>query len=495
MPLIDTFLKLMLEKRAERLVIAADQIPFLLRSGETIELSMPALPLGTVRRITLEIAPDAPDGTSAESHHGSFRAADGAEFGYLIQPLPTCRIEIHTLSHPPAAETPTDDLLAAAIASFSKPGSTPPPSAAPPPFFPAHPPQPSRPDPDLLAIVDHAISLHASDIFLSSEKPPRVRKQGAIAGIDAHPPTSSQILDLLPDEAARSEFQRTGSADFAVRWDLSDGPHRIRINVFRHHGGVAAALRPIPRRIPPLADLNLPPDLLELAAFPNGLVLVAGTSGSGKSTTLAALIDHLNRTRPRHIITIEDPIEYEHREIQCLIHQREVGPNVESFATGLRAALRENPDVILLGELRDLETITAALTAAETGHLVFATLHSGSATAAVNRIVDVFPGHQQTHVRTQLSLSLRAVVSQRLVPARAKGLVPVIEKLLVTPAVANGIREGHDHFMRNAMLTGTEDGMVTLERSLSNLVRDRIIDRETAFRHAHDPKALQHLLG
>jgi twitching motility protein PilT len=256
-------------------------------------------------------------------------------------------------------------------------------------------------------------------------------------------------------------------------------------------GRGAAPIRP---RIPQLAELSLPDDLHQLASFSSGLVLVTGASGSGKSTTLAALVDHINRTRARHIITIEDPIEYEHKDIQCLIHQREVGTSVESFASGLRAALRENPDVILLGELRDLDTISAALTAAETGHLVLGTLHSGSASTAVNRLVDVFPGHQQAHVRTQLALSLRAVLSQRLIPSRGKGLVPALEKLLVTPAVANGIREGQDHFMRNAMLTGSEDGMVTLERSLAAMVRERLIDRETAMRHAFDPKALLHLL-
>ena len=174
-----------------------------------------------------------------------------------------------------------------------------------------------------------------------------------------------------------------------------------------------------------------------------------------------------------------------------MIHQREVGSNVESFATGLRAALRESPDVILLGELRDLDTISAALTAAETGHLVLATLHSGSSSTAINRIVDVFPGHQQSHVRTQLALSLRAVLSQRLIPSRTGGLVPAIEKLLVTPAVANGIREGQDHFIRNAMLTGSVEGMITLERSLATLVRKGLIDPETAMTTANDPKAFQ----
>jgi twitching motility protein PilT len=494
MAVIDTFLKLMLEKRAERLVLVSDQVPFLLHSGETIELSMPALGTATVQRISQEIARSSSSAANADvRHEGTFRAADGADFGYLVIPQGAeCRIEIHPLSHPPAEDSsPADDPLAAALAEFVHPRAEVPHTTVGQPAAPLLP----RPDADLLAIVDHAISLQATDIFLSSGKPPRIRRNGGIATLDAASPSAAQILQLLPGEAARHELEHSGSADFAVRWDLSDGSRRIRINVFRYLDGVAAALRPIRRRIPPLAELNLPEDLLELAAFQSGLVLLTGTSGSGKSTTLAALIDHINRTRPRHIITIEDPIEYEHREIQCMIHQREVGPNVESFSTGLRAALRENPDVILLGELRDLPTISAALTAAETGHLVLATLHSGSATAAVNRIVDVFPGHQQSHVRTQLALSLRAVVSQRLVPTRSKGLVPALEKLVVTPAVANGIREGQDHFMRNAMLTGGDDGMVTLERSLAALVRERTIDRETAFRHAIDPKALEHLLG
>jgi twitching motility protein PilT len=352
----------------------------------------------------------------------------------------------------------------------------------------------ARPDPELVALLDQALLQNASDLFLSSGKPPRIRKNGLISSLNAGIPSRGQILGLVPDEAGRTELERSGSVDFAVRWELPDGPRRVRINVFRHLDGVAAALRPVRRRAPQLSELSLPDDLHQLATFPNGLVLVTGVAGSGKSTTLAAFVDYLNRTRPRHIITIEDPIEYEHREIQCMIHQREVGSNVESFATGLRAALRESPDVILLGEMRDLDTIAAALTAAETGHLVLSTLHSGSASTAVNRIVDVFPGHQQAHIRTQLSLSLRAVLSQRLVPSRAGGLVPAVEKLLVTPAVANGIREGQDHFMRNAMLTGGEDGMITLERSLATLVRERLIDRETALRTATDPKVLLHLL-
>lgn len=484
MAVIDTFLKLMVEKRAERLVLLADRVPFLLKAGETIELSMPALRIEMLQRISQELA-GAGGGSPAGRTEGLFEAADGTGFGYMIQRGdPRFRIEVNVLGAAPRGEdVREEDPLALAVAAFAKPQGT---SAV------SHVTEP--PESDLRPTLDLALSMNASDIFLSSGKPPRARRNGSIVPLDADSPTAGQILGLLPDEASKEELERTGSADFAVRWENADGPRRIRINVFRHLDGVAAALRPIRLRIPPLSELSLPEDLLKLADFPNGLVLVTGASGSGKSTTLAALVDHINRTRARHVITIEDPIEYEHRDIRCLIHQREVGTSVESFASGLRAALRENPDVILLGELRDLDTISAALTAAETGHLVLGTLHSGSATAAVNRIVDVFPGHQQSHIRNQLALSLRAVLSQRLLPTRSKGLIPAVEKLMVTPGVANGIREGHDHHIRNAMLTGGEDGMITLERSLSNLVRDRVIDRETAFRHAMDRKALEHLL-
>lgn len=483
MPIIDTFLKLMVERRAERLVLVSDRTPFLLVQGEKTELSMPAMREEMLRRISSEM-------TGGEGpHEGTFPTAGSGEFEYRIDPgPPDWRIEIYPLGAAPQPSS-AEDPLAHAIADFVKAPLRPVATDSTPTA-----PSPARPDPDLVSLLDQALQQNATDLFLSSGKPPRIRRNGLITSLAAPAPDRHQILALLPDDAARSTLDLSGSVDFAVRWELPDGPRRIRVNVFHHLDGVAAALRPIRRRAPQLQELSLPEELYQLATFSSGLVLVTGTAGSGKSTTLAALVDYLNRTRPRHIITIEDPIEYEHREHQCMIHQREVGSNVESFATGLRAALRESPDVILLGEMRDLETIAAALTAAETGHLVLSTLHSGSASTAVNRIVDVFPGHQQAHIRTQLALSLRAVLSQRLIPSRSGGLVPAIEKLMVTPAVANGIREGQDHFMRNAMLTGTDDGMITLERSLANLVRDRLIDRETALRTATDPNLLTHLL-
>jgi len=494
MAVIDTFLKLMLEKRAQRLVLVAEAVPFLLKGEETIELSMPSMGTEMLKRIGREITGSESAGGEGEGRcEGTFHAADGAEFGYHIPPGSPYRIEVQVLGGPRLVDEPAEvDALAREVAAFGKQ-----PLAA--VSVPAVVPVATAPAvaraPDLLALINQAVSADVSDLFLSAGKAPRVRRNGVLSFVDAAPPDAAQILQLLPDEMTRDEFLRTGSADFAVRWELSGGGRRFRINVFRHRDGVAAALRPIRSRIPPLADLGLPEDILELVSFPSGLVLVTGTSGSGKSTTIAALVDHLNRTRSRHVITLEDPVEYEHREGQSLIHQREIGRDVESFSSGLRAALRENPDVIVLGELRDLDTISAALTAAETGHLVLGTLHSGSASSAVNRVVDVFPGHQQALVRVQLASSLRAVLSQRLVPARGKGLVPALEKLLVTPAVANGIREGHDHYLRNAMHTGGDEGMVTFERSLANLVKKGTIDRETAIRHALDQQSLLHLMG
>lgn len=491
MAIIDTFLNLMAEKRAERLILASDSVPVLLKGEEEIMLSMPALHSATLRRIVSELSADESlaDDDGAQLG-GRIDGIDGAEFGYHCSRRGSdLRIELHSLQ---LGSPPTDaddaDLLTRAVAAFANGRE---PDAAP---LPTASPQASPAAADLSGIIEHALALNASDVFLSAGKSPRVRANGVLKSIDTPAPDEARILSLLPGEPFRRELETKGSVDFALVMDLADGPRRFRVNVFRHLDGVAAALRPIRRQIPSLSDLHLPADLVDLTEYSGGLVLVTGPSGSGKSTTLATLIDHLNRSQARHVITLEDPIEFEHREGKCLIHQRELGTNVESFSSGLHAALRENPDVILLGEIRELATISAALTAAETGHLVLATLHSGNASLAVNRMVDVFPGHQQAHVRIQLASSLRAVVSQRLVRTRDGRLMPAIERLIVTPAVANGIREGQEHFLRNAMLTGSEEGMITLERSLASMVRKGLLTRDAALRHAADPKAFQHLL-
>ncbi|MFP6877649.1 MAG: PilT/PilU family type 4a pilus ATPase [Roseibacillus sp.] len=502
--------------QAERLVLVPEDVPTLFKTDEAIPLSMPAVPGDLVKRLALEVI--GADHSEALAVHqplsGTYRTDEGEEFTYQVSTNGAgCRIEMHFVPEADSeAVAATDPHLGEEGTVSHREGQEP----AAVPRAPA--PQKSElelesapgsdrqslgmntgtpvqdPDPIVLCFLEHAVNAEASDIFLSSGKPAQMRLNGVIQSLDSAVTTDAQIRQLIPREDHQRELERNGSVDFGVRWKLSERRCRFRINVFYHSNGLAAALRPIRTRIPSLAELQLPSNLLQLCSYPSGLVLLTGASGSGKSTTLAALVEHINQTVARHIITIEDPIEFEHRDHKSLIHQREVGANVESFSSGLRAALRENPDVILLGEMRDLPTISAALTAAETGHLVLSTLHTGSATAAVNRIVDVFPGHQQAHIRVQLASSLRAVVAQRLVPTVGnRGRIPAIEKLIVTPAVANTIRDGKEHHMRSAMQTGVEEGMITLERSLAALECSGKISRITAFRYAADQQALQKL--
>jgi twitching motility protein PilT len=339
----------------------------------------------------------------------------------------------------------------------------------------------------------------ASDVLLSSGLPARVRSGGELreAGLVCD---EAQIVGLAAQawsEAQAEEFARTGSADLAL--DLAPEPGhralRFRVNVFRQQRGVAAAVRPVRGDVPTLAQLGLPEDFKSLAQYPSGLVLMTGPTGSGKSTTLSALIEHVNLAMTRHVITLEDPIEYLYTSKRSLIHQREVGRDVESFATGLRAALREDPDIILLGEMRDQDTIAAALTAAETGHLVLSTMHAGSAAMAIDRVIDVFPGPKQPQVRMQLASTLRAVVTQVLVPsARGHERVPAVEKMVVTAAVASQIREGRAHQIANQIQTGRAEGMVSLEQSLTALVRSGRVSLDAAAAVAPDPDALRRSL-
>jgi twitching motility protein PilT len=270
---------------------------------------------------------------------------------------------------------------------------------------------------------------------------------------------------------------------------------RFRVNVFVQAGGLAAALRPVRRRAPSFADLDLPEGLSALAGTAGGMVLVVGPAGAGKSTTLAALVETVNQARSGHIITLEDPIEFVYQPRRCLIHQREVGTHVESFAAGLRAALRECPDVILIGEMRDSETAALALTAAETGHLVLSTLHSGSAPMAIDRIIDFFPGHQQAQVRHQAAGALRAVLTQQLLPGAAAGTTyPAIELLMVNYAVAAQIRDGKTHQLSTQIQTGRDEGMIAFEASLFELVRAGKITREVALAAARSPADLERRL-
>jgi twitching motility protein PilT len=318
----------------------------------------------------------------------------------------------------------------------------------------------------------------ASDLHLSAGEPPMVRIHGELQRIDVPALTPEEAHRLVFDtmnDAQRRVFQEKLEVDFAF---ALDNELRFRVNAFVQNRGEGAVFRSIPHKIPSFADLNLPPVLRTFAEQDKGLVLVTGPTGSGKSTTLAAMIDYINETYPGHILTLEDPIEFVHKSKRCLVNQREVGSQTHSFNNALKSALREDPDVILVGELRDLETVSLALTAAETGHLVFATVHTSSAPKTVDRLVDVFPTAQQAQIRTMLSESLVGVATQSLLPKVGGGRAAAIEILVATPAVRNLIRENKTYQIPSAMQVGAKSGMVTMEAALMDLVTKGLVAPE-----------------
>jgi twitching motility protein PilT len=302
----------------------------------------------------------------------------------------------------------------------------------------------------------------------------------------------AMLYDILSDEN-RAKFEENKELDFSI--ELTN-VGRFRVNAFYHRRGEGASFRLIPDKIKSIAELGLPPIVEKLARIERGLILVTGPTGSGKSTTLASMIDIINTEQYHHIITIEDPIEFVHESKNCLVNQREVGFHTKSFASALRSALREDPDVILVGEMRDLETISMALTAAETGHIVFATLHTNSAPQTVDRIVDVFPPYQQAQIRTQLSETLQGVISQTLIPTiDGKGRVCAAEIMVVTSAIRNLIREGKTHQMPSIIQTSAKDGMQSMDQTLKNLVIQRKISPEDALKRAIDKSSFATTVG
>ena len=334
--------------------------------------------------------------------------------------------------------------------------------------------------PDLLKAT---LDLGGSDLHLSIGSPPQVRVNGHLKRLE-QPILTPDVLKTL----CYSVLTDAQKKKFEEKWELDlafglRGVGRFRCNVFNQKGAVGAVYRLIPEKIRPLEELGLPPILSELADRPRGLVLVTGPTGSGKSTTLAAMIDRINQSRPSHILTIEDPIEYLHQHKTSLINQRELHADTQSFSAALRAALREDPDVVLIGEMRDLETMEAALKLAETGHLTMGTLHTNSAAQTITRIVDSFPAHQQAQIRTQLSLVLEGVVCQSLLPKLSgSGRVAALEILVATPAIRNLIRDDKIHQIYGTMQSGQEKyGMQTMNQSLVKLVEKRVISKEVAF--------------
>ena len=317
----------------------------------------------------------------------------------------------------------------------------------------------------------------ASDIHLVRGLPPRCRVDGSLRDMEGPPLTEADCLSAVRALAGEHfpRLEAEGELDLAAT--LSGV--RCRLNLFRQQGAYSAAVRLLSDHIPALEELGLPPAVPGFLDFGRGLVLITGETGSGKSTTLAALLQRLNETRPLHILTLEDPVEYRYPPGRCTINQREVGRDTRSFSSGLRAALREDPDVILVGEMRDLDTIQTALTAAETGHLVFATVHTQSAADSVDRIVDVFPGERQRQIRLQLSMTLRAVLSQRLLPRRGGGRVLACEVMQADNAIRNLIREGKTPQIRNAIQTTGALGNILMERAVQGLYQSGAITRET----------------
>ncbi|MCU7724386.1 PilT/PilU family type 4a pilus ATPase [Actinoplanes sp. KI2] len=342
------------------------------------------------------------------------------------------------------------------------------------------------------ALLDVLWQSRGSDLLLTAGMQPQIRVDGQLRPVTEAPvltgaDTEELLAELLTQEQAA---ERTDNHEYDFSFTWRDNA-RIRGNAFRQRGETAIALRMIPAQIPSMAQLGLPPVLGTFARQHQGLVLVTGPTGSGKSTTLASVINQINYDRACHIVTIEDPIEYLHEHRRSMVSQREVGTDTKSFSDALRAALREDPDVLLVGEMRDLESIQFALTLAETGHLVFATLHTNDTSQALARIIDVFPAHQQAQIRVQLAAALTGIVYQRLVPRLNGGMVAAYEVLVADTAVRNLIKEGKQHQLRNALVSGQREGMQTLEQSLSTLLQNGIISYEDAVARSLYPRDIE----
>ncbi len=337
-------------------------------------------------------------------------------------------------------------------------------------------------------LLSYVITNNASDLHLVVGTPPVVRIDGTLLAVSGEEVLNNERIVQLIDEVVSAEQKQLLNANKELDFSFSQADQaRFRVNAYFQKGTMAASFRLIPMKIPTVDELNLPKVCHQFATLKQGFILVTGPTGHGKSTTLAAILDEINKTRGVHIVTIEDPVEYVYASARAIVSQREVHSDTHSWNVALRSILREDPDVVLIGEMRDFETISAALTIAETGHLVFATLHTNSAAQTVDRIVDVFPETQQAQARLQLSANLEAVFSQRLIPRKSGGRSVAYEVMLATSAVRTAIRESRTHMLDNIIITSADYGMTTLENSLANLVKTGEVDLETAQAYANRP--------
>ena len=344
-------------------------------------------------------------------------------------------------------------------------------------------------------LLEEIVRKNASDLHLQVGLPPMMRFDGVLTAFPGYNPLNAEEVERLVFAILDDDQQKILIKDKEFDFSFAFGDlGRFRVNAFHERGNLAASLRLIPNQIKTIAELGMPPVIQSFADFPRGLVLVTGPTGSGKSTTLAALIDKINNEKAQHIITIEDPIEFTHKSKRSAIVQREVHYDTYSFSAALRSALRQDPDVVLIGEMRDLETISAAITIAETGHLVFATLHTNSASQSIDRMIDVFPPHQQPQIRSQLANIIQGICAQRLVPAIGGGRVVAAEVMVANPAIRNIIREGKSHQLDTIIQTGGDQGMQTMDRTLVKLVQSGVVTYDDAREFAVDLVEFERLM-
>jgi twitching motility protein PilT len=490
---LDQLISAMLQHEAEALVLQPGQKPSLVLGGTERPIVKSALTAAHVSRLTAEIAPADQRAAVAAGDETSFNYAVGGRMVRVqLAPGSAVRVTPHAPAPPAAPEIVQTTMTDMPPAAEESPVPAPETQAPRPPVVePAEARPPTAGDAAPLdAMLHQLVERGGSDLHVSSGSAPMIRVDGELVTIDDAELSPSQVEQLLlpiAPERNREQFSETGDTDFAHE---IEGLCRFRSNIFMDRKGPGGVFRVIPSKILTVDDLNLSQALRKLCFLTKGLVLVTGPTGSGKSTTLCALVDHINNSRRDHIITIEDPIEFVHPNKECLINQREVHVHTQGFKPALRAALREDPDVVLVGEMRDLETVSIAIETAETGHLVFGTLHTSSAVSTVDRIIDQFPADRQEQIRIMLSESLKAVIAQVLCKKIGGGRVAALEVLIVNAAVSNLIREGKTFQIPSIMQTSKAQGNVLLNAALLELVQKKLVEPDEAYVKAIDKRNL-----